>query len=192
MGCEKIRNSLQAMMGGKDLGEVRQVVEAHLSNCAGCQEFYKRESEIDSFLPKARPEKAKKRPTAVIAIILLFFALYSTILILSNGTRKDVILTQEEKLITELIVSWKDKNLVRISDRIDASNFVMIMSGISEKRIKSVDRISLTERQLTNGEYTDIGKFDIEGKLENDTSFDYTVTLGQRRDGGGLFLISID
>lgn len=192
MGCDKIRASLQDMMGGKDLGEDWQIVETHLSSCSACRDFHKRESEIDSFLPKAKPEKGKRRPIALIAIVLMFFALYSTILILSSGTRKDVILTQEEKLITEFIVSWKDENLLRISDRIDASNFVMIMSGISEKRIKSVDRIVLKERQLTSGEYTDIGKFDIEGKLENNSTFDYTVTLGQRRDGGGLFLISID
>jgi hypothetical protein len=192
MGCEKIRASLQDMMGGRDLGEEKKILEDHLSQCSGCRDFYRRESEIDSFLPRAKPEKGKRSPVAIIAIVLMFFALYSTILILSNGTRKDVILTQEEKLITEFIVSWKDENLLRISDRIDPSNFVMIMSGISETRIKSVDRIVLKERQLTSGEYADIGKFDIKGKLENNSTFDYTVTLGQRRDGGGLFLISID
>lgn len=192
MGCEEVRASLQVMMSGHEIGDEKGLVEAHLKHCAACQDFHRRENEIDSILPRARMENRRKRPVAVIAAVLLFFSLYSTLLILSNGSRTDLIHNQEDKLITEFIVSWKDDNLLRIVDRIDASNYVMIMSGISEKRIKSVDRITLKERRLTDGEYTDIGKFDIEGKLENNSAFDYTVTLGQRRDGGGLFLISID
>lgn len=192
MGCEEIRASLQLMMSGHEIGDEKELVHAHLEHCTACQDFNRRENEIDALLPKAKAESRRKGPVTVIAVVLLFFALYSTILILSNGSSKDAILTQEEKLITEFIVSWKDENFFRIRDRIDASNLVMIMSDFSEKRIKSVDRITLKERQLTEGEYTDIGRFDIEGKLENNSNFDYTVTLGQRRDGGGLFLISID
>lgn len=192
MGCEEVRASLQVMMSGHEIGDEKGLVEAHLERCTACQDFHRRENEIESFLPKARVENRRRRPVAVIAAVLLFFSLYSTLLILSNGAGRDIIHTQEEKLITEFIVSWKNENLLRISDRIDASNYMMIMSDISEKQIKSVDRITLKERRLTDGEYTDIGKFDIEGRLENDSTFDYTVTLGKRRDGGGLFLISID
>lgn len=192
MGCEEVRASLQVMMSGHELGDGKALVMEHLEHCTACQAFHKRENEIESFLPRTCMENRRKRPAMVIVAVLMFFALYSTILLLSNGSRADIIKTQEEKFITEFIVSWKDEKLLSFRDRIDESNFMMIMSGISEKQLKSVDRITLKERSLTEGEYSDIGRFDIEGRLENDSTFDYTVTLGQRRDGGGLFLIRID